>query len=68
MRVSYGRIVGGEGIEKLVARFDLENDEAVAELERRLRSIGVIRALEQAGFEHGQDVEIAGIVFELDPE
>jgi len=61
-------IVGGEGIEKLVARFDLENDEAVAELERRLRSIGVIRALEQAGFEHGQDVEIAGIVFELDPE
>jgi GTP-binding protein len=61
-------IVGGEGIEKLVARFDLENDEAVAELERRLRSIGVIRALEQAGFEQGQDVEIAGIVFELDPE
>lgn len=61
-------VVSGEGIEKLVARFDLENDEAVAELERRLRTIGVIRALEQAGFEHGEDVEIAGIVFELDPE
>ena len=61
-------IVAGEGIEKLVARFDLENDEAVAELERRLRLIGVIRALEAAGFEHGEDVEIAGIVFELDPE
>ncbi|MEI7559542.1 MAG: GTPase ObgE [Actinomycetes bacterium] len=60
--------VGGEGIDRLVERFDLENEEAVAELERRLKSIGVIRALEKAGYEHGEDVEIAGIVFELDPE
>jgi GTP-binding protein len=27
----------------------------------------VIRALEAAGFQPGDDVEIAGVVFELDP-
>jgi GTP-binding protein len=29
--------------------------------------MGVIRELERAGFEPGDDVEIAGTVFELDP-
>ena len=29
--------------------------------------MGVIAALERAGFEPGDDVEIGGIVFELDP-
>jgi GTP-binding protein len=32
-----------------------------------LRALGVIRSLEGAGFEPGDDVEIAGIVFDLDP-
>ncbi len=59
--------VTGAGIERLLARYDLDNDEALAHLERRLRSIGVIRALEAQGFEPGDDVEIAGIEFELDP-
>ena len=58
----------GEGIERLVARYDLENDEAMAHLERRLRGIGVIRALQAAGFEAGDDVQIAGVAFDLDPE
>jgi GTP-binding protein len=60
--------VTGEGIERLVARYDIENDEAMAHLERRLRGIGVIRALEAAGFEAGDDVQIAGIAFDLDPD
>ena len=30
-------------------------------------AMGVIRALEAAGFEPGDDVEIGGVVFELDP-
>ena len=30
--------------------------------------IGVIRALEAQGFEPGDEVEIAGVVFDLDPE
>jgi GTP-binding protein len=29
--------------------------------------MGVIAALEREGFEPGDDVEIAGVVFELDP-
>jgi GTP-binding protein len=59
--------VSGAGIERLVARYDLDNEEALAHLERRLRGIGVIRALEAEGFEPGDDVEIAGVAFELDP-
>jgi GTPase len=60
--------VTGAGIERLVARYDLDNEEAMAHLERRLKGIGVIRALEAAGFEAGDEVRIAGIPFELDPE
>jgi GTPase len=60
--------VTGEGIERLVARYDLDNDDALAYLERRLRGIGVIRALQEEGFEPGDEVEIAGIPFDLDPE
>ncbi len=58
----------GAGVERLVARYDLDNDDALAHLERRLRGIGVIRALEGEGFEAGDEVEIAGVAFELDPE
>jgi GTP-binding protein len=60
--------VTGKGIDRLVARYDLENDDALAHLERRLRGIGVIRALEAEGFEPGDEVEIAGVLFDLDPE
>ncbi len=59
--------VTGRGIERLVARYDLDNEEALVHLERRLRGIGVIRALEAQGFEPGDEVQIAGIEFELDP-
>ena len=58
----------GKGIDRLVARYDLDNEDALAHLERRLRGIGVIRALEGKGFEPGDEVEIAGVVFDLDPE
>jgi len=60
-------VVDGDGVEKLVARYDLDNEDALQHLERRLRGLGVIRALEAAGFEPGDDVEIGGVVFELDP-
>ena len=56
----------GAGIDRLVSRHDLENDEALAHIETRLRQIGVIRALQERGFQPGDDVEIAGVVFELD--
>lgn len=59
--------VTGSGVERLLARHDLENPDALRYLEERLRGMGVIRALEAAGFEPGDDVAIAGTVFELDP-
>jgi GTP-binding protein len=60
-------IVLGDAVDRLIARWDLENEEAQALVESRLRRMGVIGALERAGFEPGDDVEIGGIVFELDP-
>ncbi len=60
--------VNGRGIERLVARYDVENEDAMAYLEGRLRKIGVLRALEAEGFQPGDDLEIAGVVFELDPD
>jgi GTP-binding protein len=59
--------VDGDGILRLLARHDLDNDEALAHVEGRLRRMGVISALEAAGFEPGDDVEIAGVLFELHP-
>jgi GTP-binding protein len=60
-------VVSGEAVERLIARFDMENEEAQAHVERRLARMGVIEALAREGFEPGDDVEIGGIVFELDP-
>jgi GTPase len=59
--------VSGESVDRLIARHDLENEEALAHIEHRLRRMGVIAALEAEGFEPGDDVEIGGVVFELDP-
>jgi GTP-binding protein len=59
--------VSGAPVERLLARFHADNDEAMAHVERRLHRMGVVRALEAAGFEPGDDVEIGGVVFELDP-
>jgi GTP-binding protein len=59
--------VTGDAVDRLIARHDLENDEALAHVEHRLRRMGVIAALEARGFEPGDDVEIGGVVFEFDP-
>ena len=59
--------VTGRGIELLVARHDLENEEALDYLEGRLREIGVIAALQRAGFEPGDEVVVGNLEFELDP-
>jgi GTPase len=59
--------VRGTGIERLLARYDLENEDAMAYVEERLRSIGVLKALEAEGFQPGDEIEIAGVSFELDP-
>jgi GTPase len=60
--------VSGAGVARLVERYDLDNEEAVAHLERRLEGIGVIRALRDQGFQPGDEVEIAGVAFELNQD
>ncbi|HEV7584305.1 MAG TPA: GTPase ObgE [Solirubrobacteraceae bacterium] len=59
--------VRGRGIERLLERYDVENEDAMAYLEGRLRRIGVLKALEAEGFQPGDEIEIAGVTFELDP-
>ena len=59
--------VTGDAVDRLIARHDLDNEEALAHVEHRLRRMGVIAALESHGFEPGDDVELGGVVFELDP-
>jgi len=59
--------VRGAGIERLLARYDVDNDDAMAYFEGRLRRIGVLKALEAEGFQAGDEIEIAGETFELDP-
>jgi GTPase len=59
--------VHGRGVELLMKRHDLENPEALGYLEQRLREIGVIAALERAGFTPGDEVRIGEQAFELDP-
>ncbi len=59
--------VRGSGIERLLARYDMENEDAMGYFEGRLRRIGVLKALESEGFQPGDEIEIAGVTFELDP-
>jgi len=59
--------VSGRGIERLLSRYDVDNEDALAYLEERLRRIGVLDALQREGFVAGDEVRIAGVLFELDP-
>ncbi len=60
--------VRGKGIARLLQRYDTENEDAMAYLEERLRRIGVLGALEAEGFEPGDELEVGGVTFELDPD
>jgi GTPase len=57
----------GRGVELLVERHDLGNEEALSYLEQRLNEIGVVAALRTAGFEPGDDVRVGEHEFELHP-
>ncbi|HEV3319372.1 MAG TPA: GTPase ObgE [Solirubrobacteraceae bacterium] len=60
--------VDGRGVERLLSRYDTDNEDALAYVEERLRRIGVLDALQREGFVAGDEVRIAGMVFELDPD
>jgi GTPase len=57
--------VMGRGVELLFERHDVGNEESLAYLEQRLKEMGVIAALDRAGFESGDDVRIGEHEFEL---
>jgi GTP-binding protein len=60
--------VSGRGVELLLARHDLDNEDALHYVEERLRRIGVLSALRGRGYQAGDELTIAGVAFELDPD
>src|SRR5256885_10931878 len=60
--------VRGRGIELLLGRYDVSNEEALAYVEERLRRIGVMRALQAEGFQAGDQLEIGGVSLKVDPK
>jgi len=60
--------VRGRGPERAVATTDMDNQEAVARLGRRLVVMGVERALIAGGARAGDEVRIGEHVFDFDPE
>ena len=60
--------VHGKRAERAVETTDMSNDESVERLQRRLIAIGVERLLEDVGAKRGDDVRIADIEFEFEPE
>lgn len=60
--------VRSERVERWVVMTDLDNDEAVGYLQGRMVRAGVEQALIDAGARRGDSVDIAGAVFEFEPE
>jgi GTP-binding protein len=56
--------VVGRQAERAVALSDLTNVEALDEAQRRLRSLGVDKALARAGARQGDTVHIGRLVFD----
>jgi GTP-binding protein len=54
----------GTQVGRLVAMTNLDSEEALRHLHRRLEAIGVIRQLEEAGVQEGDTVRIEGLEFE----
>ncbi|MBE0418418.1 MAG: GTPase ObgE [Coriobacteriia bacterium] len=57
--------VKGEGVERMVIMTEIDNEEAVAYLQKRLVKAGVEKALEEAGAVDGDEIAIAGATFEF---
>ena len=60
--------VRGSRPERAVAVTDLENEEAVLRMQRRLIAMGVERLLETAGAVEGDEVRIGDAAFDFEPE
>jgi GTPase len=62
-REGTGFVVRGRAVERAVALSDLTNPEALVLAQRRLRRLGVDRALARAGAKTGDDVRIGDLTF-----
>jgi GTP-binding protein len=60
--------VTGREVERLVATTDIDNEEALLRLQKRLITIGVERELAAAGAKTGDEVRIGGMAFDFEPE
>jgi GTP-binding protein len=60
--------VRGRRAERAVATTDLDNDEAVARLQRRLIQMGVEARLAEAGARRGDEVRIGDAAFDWEPD
>jgi GTP-binding protein len=60
--------VWGRRPERAVATTNMDNDEAVARLQRTLLKMGVERALQEAGAATGEEVRIGDTTFDFEPE
>ena len=67
-RTDEGFRVRGENVERWVVMTDLGNDEAVRYLQDRMTRAGVETALERAGAQRGDAVEVAGAIFDFAPD
>lgn len=61
-------VVEGEGLSRLLARLDLDNDEAVRFLQKVFTDIGLHDALRREGVQDGDVVHVAGFEFEFSDE
>lgn len=61
---SGGFCLEGRRPEVLVAQADLDNEESVRHLHRRLRKMGVLKKLKQLGVKEGDTVRVGGVEFE----
>lgn len=60
--------VRGQRVERMVATTDIDNDEALTRLQRRLISMGVEKELAEAGARPGDEVRIGVAAFDFEPE
>ena len=66
-RKSYGYVVSGERVERLVERTNLATDRGLSRFQSDLDRLGVNSALEAAGVKPGDTVTISGVEFEYQP-
>lgn len=61
-------LVRGPQPDRWVAMADLNNEESLAYLQRRLRRAGVQRLLEEAGAKEGDEIVVGSAIFEFQPD